>query len=580
MLFIAEKIKKACIDFANTHNIDLGLSHNFEVDIIKDMQHGDLYTNFALVYAKAFQKNPISLAIELGEYLHDIKDDLGVIDIQVAGAYINFYIPCENIYNNNTQISHPDFTDKKIVYEYTDPNPMKEFHIGHLMSNTIGESLSRLGELAGADIKRYSYQGDTGRHLAVTMWGLRFMKEAWPDAENISITDKVKYLGQAYVEGNSILKEAFESGEESEIYKKYITEIELINQKIYDRSDEDVNAVYDQAREWSLQKFEELYQILGTSFDHYFFESITGPIGFDIVKENINSNSSVFSKGENDTVIYDGEKDGLHTRVFINSKGLPTYETKEIGLAKQKYELWPYDKSIIITANEQNEVFKITSKVITSLMPEIGSKNTHVSHGMMRLVGQKMSSRTGKIVAGDELIEDMMNVSYEKMKDRDLSEEEKQNIALDIAVSAVKFSILKQNFRKDIIFDKEKALSLDGDSGPYIQYAIVRIKSIEKKVEGLEVLENVIESNVETQNLKRMLLRYQHVCFKAIDEMAPQYIAQYLIELSSRFNSFYIKNKIIEDGKVHKDLLDLCVKTSDILSQGLQVLGIRVVEKM
>ncbi len=170
------------------------------------------------------------------------------------------------------------------------------------------------------------------------MWGLRFMDKSWPEDDNISITDKVKYLGQCYVIGNNKLKEAKEKGEDNEEYKKYVSEIETMNQKIYDRSDEEVNVLYDQGREWSLEKFEELYEILGTKFNHYFFESKSAPIGLEIINENLKSANTIFNKGENDAIIFKGEDVGLHTRVFINSKGLPTYEGKEIGLAKQKYD--------------------------------------------------------------------------------------------------------------------------------------------------------------------------------------------------------------------------------------------------
>lgn len=581
MLQIAELIKTNCISFLKINNIrDEDIEKiKFVVDINKDIDRGDLYTNFALVTAKVFNQNPIVVAMNLTEYLNQQLDKNIFKKIEAADAYVNFYLVDGFEIPKNTIIYHKDFTGKKIAYEYTDPNPMKEFHIGHLMSNTIGEAISRIGAIAGADIKRYSYQGDAGRHLAVTMWGLRFMQSPWPDSDEISITDKVKFLGLAYVTGNKKLAEAKDKGEESDEYKKVISEIEIMNQKIYDRSDEEVNTLYDQGREWSLQKFEELYEILGTKFDYYFFESITAPLGLSIIKENLTKSDSVFSHGENNAVIFKGEDHGLHTRVFINAKGLPTYEAKEIGLAKIKYDLWNFDESIVITANEQNEVFKVTNKVITMLTPDIGSKMKHISHGMMKLVGEKMSSRTGKVIAGDELVEDMMAASYEKMKDRDLTEEEKKSISRDVAVAGIKFSILKQNFRKDIIFDKEKSLSLEGDSGPYIQYAIVRINSIVKKTEGLEIISGKVFSD-ESQNLNRTLWRYNHVCFKAVDEYAPQYVAQYLIDLASRFNAFYNKNKIIEDEKVSKELLDLCVKTKDVLTRGLTVLGIRVVPKM
>lgn len=580
MLQIAELIKTHCISFLKTNDLTDGDIEKikFTVDINKDIDRGDLYTNFALVTSKTFNQNPIVIAINLAEYLHGALDKNIFKKVEAADAYVNFYLVDTFEVPKDNTIFHKDFTGKKIAYEYTDPNPMKEFHVGHLMNNTIGESLSRIGEIAGAEIKRYSYQGDAGRHLAVTMWGLRFMDLPWPDAEGITITDKVRFLGQAYVTGNKKLAEAKEAGDEE--YSKVMTEIEIMNQKIYDRSDDEVNALYDQGREWSLQKFEELYEILGTKFDYYFFESITAPIGLKIVKENLNATSSIFKKGENDAIIFEGEAYGLHTRVFINAKGIPTYEAKEIGLAKVKYDLWNFDRSIVATANEQNEVFKVTNKAITLLMPEIGSKMEHIGHGMMQFVGVKMSSRTGKIIAGDELVEDMMESSYEKMAERDMPEQEKRDIAKDIAVAAIKFSILKQNFRKNIIFDKEKALSLEGDSGPYIQYAIVRINSIEKKTEGLTYSDVKNEMTPEAQNLMRTLWRFDHMCYKAIEEFAPQYIAQYLIDLASRFNSFYAKNKIIEDEKVHKELLDLCVKTREVLTRGLTTLGIRVVPKM
>jgi arginyl-tRNA synthetase len=579
MLQIANLIKTNCIAFLKINSIsDEDISKlNFVVDITKDMNFGDLYTNFALVTSKLFGQNPLVVAINLTEYLNEQLDKNIFKKIEASDTYINFYLVDTFEVANKNGVFHDGFTGKKIAYEYTDPNPMKEFHIGHLMSNTIGESLSRIGQFGGAEVKRYSYQGDTGRHLAVTMWGLRFMETPWPDAENISITDKVKFLGKAYVIGNEKLAEVKEKGGEE--FTKIMTEIEIMNQKIYDRSDEEVNTIYDQGKEWSLLKFEELYKILGTKFDFYFFESIVGSIGLDIIKENMKSPDTIFEIGEGGAIIFKGENYGLHTRVFVNAKGLPTYEAKEIGLAKVKYELWNFDKSFVMTANEQNEVFKVTNKVITILMPEIGSKMLHLGHGMMKFVGVKMSSRTGKILSGEELIEDMVESSFEKMKERDFDDTLKKNTAEAIAVASIKFSILKQNFRKDIIFDKEKALSLEGDSGPYVQYAIVRINSIIKKAEGLEKIENV-ELGDEAKILTRTLWRFNHACYKAADEFAPQYIAQYLIDLASKFNSFYGNNRMIEDDKVRGDLLNLCIKTKAVLSKGLGILGIVVVERM
>jgi len=584
MISVSTYIEEACIAWLKeTHQTEV-TSDVFVVDITKDITKGDLYTNFALAVAGKLQKNPIALAVDLGMYLDSNLDKTRVEKVEVVGGYINFWIPVKTNLSIPTTINHPKFSGKKVAFEYTDPNPMKEFHIGHLMANTIGESMSRLAELAGADIKRYSYQGDVGRHIAVTLWGVRFLKDVWPDDSSntpMSLTDKVKFLGSAYVAGNTKLKELkgdSADGEESEEYKKAIHEIEVMNQKVYDRTDEEVNAMYDQGREWSLQKFEELYEILGTAFNQYFFESVTGPIGRDIVL----AHPDVFTKGEQGAIVFDGEKLGMHTRVFINNKGLPTYEAKEVGLAKVKYDAWPYDSSFIITANEQKQALDVTLAAIRQIMPEIGNKNEYIFNGMMKFANMKMSSRTGKIIAGDELVFSMMEASLEKMKDRDMAEDEKKSVARDVAVAAIKFTILKQNFRKDIIFDQEKSLALEGDSGPYVQYTAVRINSVLKKVKesGIQAQDLTTPFTKETLTLLRTLYRFEHVCFSAIDEAAPQHIAQYLIDLASKFNGFYANTKIITESGVDARLVSICEATKTVLEKGLWALGIRSVERM
>lgn len=583
MLSIASDIRQACEEFLKEAGVQTSVS--FEVDITKDMTKGDLYTNLPFATSKVLNKNPIAIAIDVQNFLEQKLNRDVVGKIEVAGGYVNFWIEMSgtDVASIPEKIFHPTFSDKVIVFDYTDPNPMKEFHIGHLMSNTIGEAFCRIIELTGADVKRCSYQGDVGRHIAMTIWGLQFLSEPWPDADTVSLTDKVKHLGSAYVAGNQKLKAIEESeGIESDAYKNAVAEIESINKQVYDRSDAEINMVYDQGREWSLEKFEELYAILGTKFDHYFFESQSAPLGVEIVKQH----PEVFVEGDSGSRIFKGEDFGLHTRVFINKQGLPTYEGKEVGLVKMKWDTWNYDRSYVITANEQDEVFKVTKTAISQIMKEAGERSYHIGHGMMKLVGEKMSSRTGKIVAGDELVLEMSSVSLEKMKDRPIDDTKKKDIAEAVAVSAIKFTILKQNFRKDIIFDKDKALALEGDSGPYIQYAVVRISSLLRKVEQEKNKKEIsVPLTGDASVLQRTLARFEHVCFQAIDEMAPQHIAQYLIDTASKFNAFYAHTKILnqeEEGVyvVNTQVIELCSKTKDILSKGLYMLGIRAVDEM
>ncbi len=583
MLPIVELIRNACISYVEQEDPTIAHSISFEVAITKDITKADLYTNLPFVLAGKISKNPVAIAMDLQGFLNNCLDNTKVSQIEVSGGYVNFWVVSE-VKEDLDSVQHEDFFGKKVVYDYTDPNPMKEFHIGHLMSNTIGESLTRLGELGGAEVRRYSYQGDTGRHIAVTVWGLQFLDAAWPDDEKISVTEKVKHLGAAYVAGNKRLAELKEKGDDSSEYLEAMKQVQAINQQVYDRSDAEINTVYDQGREWSLQKFEELYDILGTKFDHYFFESQSAPVGLEIVKKH----QDVFVPGEEGARVFEGEQYGLHTRVFVNKNGLPTYEGKEVGLTRLKLDVWPFDKSYVITANEQNEVFKVTEKAISMIMPEVAGKLFHIGHGMMKLVGQKMSSRTGKIIAGDVLVESMMEAAFEKMKDRPIAEEHKKGIAEAIAVAAIKFTILKQNFRKDIIFDPEKALALEGDSGPYVQYTAVRIKSLLKKIkDSMEkgALHKDEPLTAEAILLQRTMMRFDCVCYQAIDEFAPQHVAQYLIDLAAKFNGFYAHTKIIQSDTenniyINKHVVDICERVVQILEKGLYILGIKVVEEM
>src|SRR5690606_17532830 len=251
-------------------------------------------------------------------------------------------------------------------------------------------------------------------------------------------------LGKAYVIGN----EAYESDTEA---KK---EIEAINKKIYDGSDDAVNTVYEEGREESLKYFEEIYKRLNASFDYYFFESETAPIGKKIVEENM---GTVFEMSDGAVVFKAETRDpSLHTRVFVNSKGVPTYEAKDLGNAKNKYDHYPYDLSVIVTGNEIKDYFRVVLAAMKEVLPDLAKKTKHLSHGMLRLSTGKMSSRTGNIITAEELIE--------QVKEKVKGEEE-------VAIGAIKYMILRQAIGSDIIFDIEKSVSTEGDSGVYLQYA-------------------------------------------------------------------------------------------------------------
>ena len=592
-----------------------------------DMSHGDYSTNVAMTLAPKAKKSPLAVAIELVEKLQHslIGSESQVEKIEVAGpGFINFYLKnsvykkvvsdilsAGDTYGSNQSEQSASGEKKKIAFEYTDPNPFKVFHIGHLMANTAGESLARLGEVNGADVKRFCYQGDVGRHIALMMWGLRLMDKGIPE-ESDTISNKVAYFGKAYALGATHYKKledaSKEAGEMDEQgrpngteFKKVDDEVRELNRKIYDRSDAQVNETYDKGKEWSLQHFEELYEILGTKFDRYFFESQVTKIGKEIVEANTAPKGAAVFEKSNGAVIFPGEKYGLHTRVFLNKDGLPTYDGKEIGLVPTKYDVYNYDLGVYVTANEQDEYFKVVLKAASFIFPEIIAKTKHVSHGMLKLTTGKMSSRTGDVITGESLLMDMIEQSLEKMKEREMSEENKKVVAKDVAVAAIKYTVLRQSLGRDIIFDPEKSLSFEGDSGPYLQYSYVRAKSILNKAkeqgitqyvdmsgdctvhdaEGSGHTDAVADGADALIKLEKTLARYPETIERAWKDLSPHHVANYLIDLAGTFNSFYANTQIVKiDDLTSPYKVALVQAFSIVMKNGLAVLGIRVPERM
>lgn len=558
-----ERIKGYIIKDLEKHGYP---SVDFVVELPKDISNGDFSTNVALILAKETKKNPK----EIAEFLIEKWNSYSLSNfskIETAGpGFINFYLSKEYL---EKEIAKPlskiesQYTGKKIITEYTDPNPFKQFHIGHLMSNTIGESISRLYELGGADVTRVCYQGDVGPHVAKCIWGMMQQPDAFPQDQD-SIEDKMKYLGDSYVYGSTQYEEDLDVQ----------ARIKDINKKIFEKSDLDIQVYYDKGRAWSLEYFDLIYKKLGTEFKHFYFESETFTPGKKIVEDNV---GTIFTKSqESDAIIYEGEKDGLHTRVFINSQGLPTYEAKEIGLAFEKEKLGDFDTSVVVTASEQTDYFKVILAVLAKLDKEIASKTKHISHGMMQFADGKMSSRKGNVISGDTLLEQVEQKVIEKITEREYSEEEKKEIIHKVSIAALKYSILKQTPGKNIIFDFEKSISFEGDSGPYIQYAYTRAQSILQKANFTPA---EIENKSEIYTIEKQLVRFESVITRAIEDLAPQLVSNYLIDLASEFNSWYTQEKILGDENEQYKLL-ITHKFAQTIKQGLFALGIEVPSKM
>lgn len=529
-----------------------------------DLSHGDFATNVAMVYGKELKQNPKKLAEEIVTKLGVVE---GVSKIEVAGpGFINFHLAPEYLAWQLRTIlddtarwgAGSSYADERVMVEYTDPNPFKAFHIGHLMSNTIGESLARLIENAGATVVRANYQGDVGVHVASSIWGI---KKLGIDAGN------AKELGRAYAVGATAYKEDAATK----------TEIDDINKKLYARSDDELNKLYDTGRKASLDAFERIYAILGTKFDSYFFESETGLIGQKIVA----AHPDIFPESEGARV-FKGEEHGLHTRVFISSQGIPIYEAKELGLEKLKMDRYPeLSKMIVVTANEITEYFKVVKKALELVYPEIAAKLQHVPHGMMRLTSGKMSSRTGNVITGEALIASLVESAKERSTES--RADDINALAQQVAVAAIKYQVLKQATGKDSVFDEERSLSIEGDSGPYVQYAHARARALLEKGAKENVMPEIMGPDPILMGsgpiLERLLMRFPAVTERAVRELSPHHVTGYVTELAGAFNSWYAQEQILGQKDTPRKLA-VVAAVAATLQNGLHLLGISAPEKM
>jgi len=549
---------------------------DFALEYPTEAAHGDFATNVALILGKKVGKNPREIAEKIKNEIEKSKPDF-VSKIEVAGpGFINFYLSREFFTDivkeilklGNTFGQNKNLKGKKILVEYTDPNPFKPFHIGHLMSNAIGESISRLFKYSGAKTINVNYQGDVGLHVAKAIYGMH--KAGMPKNMSAPASVLAQYIGDAYMKGS----DAYEKDSEA---KKWIDDV---NKKIYDRSDKEVNQVYDWGRKVTLEAFEEIYKILGTKFDYYFFESQIAEKGVKIVRDFLKK--GVFEESEK-AIVFKADKfdPKLHTRVFISSQGLPTYETKELGLNVTKFEKINPDVSIVVTANEQTEYMKVLFKAFEIMYPESRKKMEHISHGMMRFADGKMSSRKGNVITGESLIKDVEEMVRAKIAERGFTEKEAEKISQIVSVGAIKYSILRQAIVSDIIFDAEKSVSFEGDSGPYLQYAVVRAKSvIEKgKKEGVKISAKNPGENIA--GFERKLSRFPHIVTRAADMRAPHILVSYLVDLASDFNAYYAQTKIIDISDPYSSYrLALASALATVVENGLLILGINVPDKM
>ncbi len=515
----------------------------------------DFSSNVAMKLASVLKQNPRQIAEQLAGQFDDVTVEIagpGFLNFTLSDQYFKNKID-ELVRDFNGSVASDTYAGKTVICEFSDPNPFKVLHVGHLYTSIVGDSIARLFEYAGAKVVRANFGGDVGLHVGKTMWAL--LKSGVKD---FTIED----IAAKYVDGTK----AYEDDKTAQ------QEIVAINKQVYEIAEKDLHdselaEVYWRGRELSYQYFEDFYQRIGVKFDKYYPESTVAKRGLVEVKKGLEQGVYEISDG---AVVYRGdEKLGLHTRVFINKEGLPTYEAKDVGLIYTKWDDYRFDKSVVITGNDIIDYMKIVLASVSEMNPELPERTTHLTHGQVKLPGSvKMSSRKGNFLKAV----DVLNMITDELKAEYNSEDEK------IVLGATKYAFLKYKMGGDIIFDPKESVKMTGNSGPYLLYASLRAKKVLEKVtvKSGEWQENFAETE---KNLIKKIVQYREVLAEAVAEMAPHKICAYLYELAQEFSRFYENCPVVGDENEF-GRAKITVSYAKTMLHGLNILGIEVPEEM
>lgn len=543
-----------------------------ELNAAPENTGADYASNVAMQLAKLVHKAPIVIAEQIKNNLED--RETRDFEISIAGpGFLNFKIKDSVLQNQIQQIAQSgikfgqrDYDGKTVVCEFSDPNPFKVLHVGHLYTSIVGDSIARLLECAGAKVVRANFGGDVGLHVAKSMWGLG----ASPSQISSLSSPTIEDIAKAYVEGTR----AYDDDEKAH------QEITQLNAEIYDialndRHDSDLAKLYWYGRELSYDYFKDFYAQIGVHFDKYYPESTVAPRGLEEVR--IGLDRGVYDESDG-AIVYRGEKLGLHTRVFINREGLPTYEAKDVGLIFTKWDDWHFDESVVITGNDIIDYMKVVLASVSEMDPKLSERTRHLTHGQVKLLGnEKMSSRKGNFLKAADVLE-MVKDELEKATGKSDPK---------VVLAAIKYAFLKYRMGGDIIFDPKESVAMTGNSGVYLLYSAVRAQKIlQNSPENTaypsivsQISKNVNSDNVYERKLSMKIARYEEVLTESIAEKSPSKLCTYLYELAQEFSRFYEHVKVAGNER-EGELRRLVESYLTVMKHGLGLLGIEVPEEM
>lgn len=575
------------------------------------------YTVVIFPYVKAARKSPDQVGKDIGDQL--IKSVPFLEDYNVASGFLNLKVNSDFWHQIlSSVLDDPDFgsfqaKDKKVLIEFSSPNTNKPLHLGHIRNILLGWSCSRLLEKVGYDVVRTQVINDRGIAICKSMLAWQKMANGQtPESSGIKGDHLVgdyyvaferafqeEYQGwQGSPEGQKIFSSESKEGQsESEFFKKfkntYFNSYSVLGKEAkemllkWEQGDPETIELWKRMNSWVYKGFEETYAKLGVDFDDTDYESQTYLLGKDVIQHGLEK--GVFYREPDSSVWIDLEDSGLDKKLVLRSDGTSVYITQDIGTAQQRFDKYGMDKMIYVVADEQDYHFQVLFEILKHLGAEYADGLFHLSYGMVDLPSGKMKSREGTVVDADDLIAEVIGEARASSEERgelaDLDEKGREEIYRKVGLAALKFFILKVAPKKRMVFDPKESVDMQGQTGPYIQNAYVRIQSIFRKGEGSHEIGSIRayqDVQPAEKELITTLVEYPATVEKAASSYEPSVVANYVYDLARKYHRFYHDHRVLtaetEAAKAFRMALSKAV--GRIMYDAMDLLGIEMPERM
>jgi arginyl-tRNA synthetase len=564
-----------------------------EIQNTKKDFDGDI-TIVLFPFFKLINKDQIS---QIGKILGDslIKNSIYLIDFNIVGGFLNlsvsdaYYLDFIETIKDDLNFGKVESTNDTYIVEFSSPNTNKPLHLGHIRNNLLGYSISKILEANGKKVQKVQIINDRGIHICKSMVAWKqFSEGATPDSEK---TKGDKFVGDYYIMFDKVHKDQMsqliDSGMDKDVASEN-TEImkaakkELMN---WENNNKETRQIWKMMNDWVYDGFDKTYSLLGVSFDKNYYESETYLLGKNIMEEGLKK--GVLYEREDSSVWINLDNEGLDEKLLLRSDGTSVYMTQDLGTAVQRIADNSNVKGMIYTVgNEQDYHFKVLFKILNKLGYDWADNLFHLSYGMVDLPSGKMKSREGTVVDADDLIYDLIDTVKQTTESLDKYKSNNETLDFDeykkIALGALKYYILKVDPKKNILFNPEESIDLSGNTGPFIQYAYVRIQSILKKVNKDIQIDRSYKLNDKEKEVIKTIYEYPSVIIGSYNELSPALIANYLYDLVRNYNSLYQNHHILNSETKESTSVRLIIsqKTSHIIESACELLGIDLPDRM